>query len=53
MSKLQRKAIALFRCENATKATQRHNQRAWLAAIELLGAKHILAIPVQRRTHGQ
>lgn len=45
-----KKAFLLFTNDNADKALIRANVKRWLAAMMYLGDKHILAIPVQRKT---
>lgn len=40
---LRRRAVALFKTDLAPKAIQRVNQRRWLAAVDYLGDRHLLA----------
>jgi hypothetical protein len=44
-----KRAYKLFAHASADKHIIRHNVRAWLRSLELLGNKHILATPVQRK----
>ena len=46
-----KKAVRLFSHEGVDKRTIRHNVTAYLRSMALLGNKHILAIPVQRKGH--
>lgn len=43
-----RQAVRLFRGGYASKAVRRHNMRAWLAAVDRLGSKWLLAEPTTR-----
>ena len=40
-----RQAIRLWKNPDAPKSTQRHNQRAWLRMVELLGDKWLFNAP--------
>ena len=44
-----RQAIRLWKTPGVPKASQRHNQRAWLRMIELLGDKWLLHGKVPRK----
>lgn len=44
-----RQAIRLWKTPDVPKHTQRHNQRAWLRMINLLGEKWLFAKPVTRK----
>jgi len=44
-----RQAIRLWKTPGVPKHTQRHNQRAWLRMVNLLGEKWLFAKPVTRK----
>jgi len=47
--RLARRAIKLWNCDLVPKATNRHNQKAWLSSVQQLGPKWLLASPVTRK----
>lgn len=48
MYQLKRRAIKLWTVPNVPKRINRHNQRAWMASVIMLGNKWLLAKPVER-----
>jgi hypothetical protein len=53
MDNLVRHAIRLYRNPLAPKHIQRHNQRAWLRSVRLLGDRWLLAKPIERKSHAE
>jgi len=47
-TQLARRAIRLYSCDLVPQSTNRHNQRAWLRSVAMLGDKWLLAKPVQK-----
>ena len=45
---LRRRAIKLWTVANVPKHINRHNQRAWIASVTVLGDKWLLAKRVER-----
>lgn len=50
MSNLQlaKRACRLYNSDMVPKSVNRHNQRAWLASVQMLGPKWLLAAPLKR-----
>lgn len=53
MYQLRRKAIKLWTVANTPKHINRHNQRAWIASVLMLGEKWLLAKKWTRDDHLQ
>lgn len=47
---LARHAVKLYSCDLATLRTNKHNRRQWLRAVQMLGNRWLLAVPVKRET---
>lgn len=45
---LARRACRLYRGEYVSKAIRRANQRKWIAAVERLGSRWLLAAPINK-----
>lgn len=45
---LVKHAIRLYRYDLSPRHTQRHNVRAWLASVDMLGPRRLLANPIKR-----
>ena len=50
MSRLElaRRAVRLYSTDYVPLRTNKHNRRAWLRSVEMLGNKWLLATPVNR-----
>lgn len=44
-TQLARRAVRLYSCDLVPQSTNKHNRRAWLRAVALLGDKWLLAKP--------
>ncbi|HEX8350521.1 MAG TPA: hypothetical protein VF598_11205 [Hymenobacter sp.] len=45
---LARRAVRLYSCDLASKATNRFNQRSYIRAVQQLGPRWLLAAPMQK-----
>lgn len=48
---LARRAVRIYSNDMAPKHINRHNQRQWIAAVQRLGDKWLLAVPVKRESN--
>lgn len=47
---LARRAIKLYSCDLVPHSTNKHNRRAWLRSVALLGPRWLLAVPMKKET---